>query len=334
MATIVKRNGKFQVQVRRKGFPISCRTFHLRSDAMEWARHMERKADRGELPTPTKVLSDIKVKDILTRYRDEITIHKRSAHSEGCLINAFLRHPISNLALSQVTSANFNDYREKRLLKVKSGTVNREFSIIKHAFDLAERDWGIPLTTNPLGKLRKLRVQNARSRRLSDAEFDCLMSNVKDSRNPHIKSLIEFAIETGMRRGEVLRVQWKHINYSSRVLLIPITKNGHSRTIPLSPKAMTILDKQQALNLEQPFPLSDNAAKLAWQRLLKRSKICDLHFHDFRHEAISRFFERGLSVAEVALISGHKDVRMLFRYTHLNAENIAKKLQTIPIRDE
>lgn len=145
MATIQKRNGKFQVQVRRKGFPATCRTFHLRSDAVEWARHMERKADRGELPTSTKVLATIKVKDLLVRYRDEVTVHKRSAHNEGCLINAFLRHPIANLTLSQVTGENFNAYREKRLLTVKNGTVNREFSIIKHAFDLAERDWGIPL---------------------------------------------------------------------------------------------------------------------------------------------------------------------------------------------
>jgi len=301
---------------------------------MEWARHMERKADRGELPTPTKVLSDIRVKDILTRYRDEITIHKRSAHSEGCLINAFLRQPIANQTLAQVTSAVFNAYREKRLLKVKNGTINRELSIIKHAFDVAEREWGIPLTANPLDKLRKLKVNNARTRRLSDDEFDCLMRNIEDSRNPHIKSLIEFAIETGMRRGEVLRMQWKHINYSSRVLFIPITKNGHSRIIPLSPHAIQLLRYQQEIGLDQPYPLTDNAAKLAWQRLLKRSKILDLHFHDFRHEAISRFFEKGLSVAEVALISGHKDVRMLFRYTHLNAENLAKKLDGSQLTDK
>ena len=149
------------------------------------------------------------------------------------------------------------------------------------------------------------------------------------TRNQHIKALINFAIATGMRRGEILRLDWHDINFETKTLFIPLTKNGHSRTIPLSNQAISILRDIQDKNdtdKQRPFPLSDNAAKLAWQRLLRRSGIDDLHFHDFRHEAISRFFERGLSVPEVALISGHRDFRMLFRYTHLKAEDVAQKL--------
>ena len=104
-------------------------------------------------------------------------------------------------------------------------------------------------------------------------------------------------------------------------MLIPQTKNGHPRTIPLTKRALYILN-----NTELPFPYTANALKLAWNRLKKKGNIEDLHFHDLRHEAISRFFEKGLSIPEVALISGHKDVRMLFRYTHLKAEDILRKL--------
>ena len=89
----------------------------------------------------------------------------------------------------------------------------------------------------------------------------------------------------------------------------------------ISQRALNILN-----NTELPFPYTPNALKLAWNRLKKKGNIKDLHFHDLRHEAISRFFEKGLSIPEVALISGHKDVRMLFRYTHLKAEDILKKL--------
>ena len=103
--------------------------------------------------------------------------------------------------------------------------------------------------------------------------------------------------------------------------LIPETKNGHQRKIPISYKAWTIFKE-----VPLPFPVSSNALKLAWSRLKKKGNIKDLHFHDLRHEAISRFFEKGLSIPEVALISGHKDVRMLFRYTHLKAEDILRKL--------
>lgn len=330
MAAIRKlKNGKFEVQIRRKGFVPVSRTFHKKTDAEQWARHMETKADRGDLPTPVKVLDGYKLSDILERYRDEITVKKRSADTETYLLNAFIRQPIAKLTLAQITASHFVTYRDKRLKLVKPGTVNRELSIIKHAFDVAERDWDIPIRQNPLVKVKKLKVNNARSRRLTDEEYQALMEAIETTRNDLIKPLVNFAIETGMRRGEILRLRWADIDYDSRTLFIPITKNGHSRTIPLTVNAVEILKELQHeddTDKYRPFPLSDNAAKLAWQRLLRRSGIDDLHFHDFRHEAISRFFERGLSVPEVALISGHRDFRMLFRYTHLKAEDVAQKL--------
>ena len=137
--------------------------------------------------------------------------------------------------------------------------------------------------------------------------------------NSKLKAIIELAIETGMRRGEILKIERHHLK--DRTLIIPLTKNGHSREIPLTSKAINIL-----YDSNLPFPMTPNALKLAWSRLKKKGTIKDLHFHDLRHEAISRFFEKGLSIPEVALISGHKDVRMLFRYTHLKAEDILRKL--------
>ena len=121
---------------------------------------------------------------------------------------------------------------------------------------------------------------------------------------------------------------WEHLNWDSHTLHIPVTKNGHARTIPLTTEALNILRELQTgpNQSERVFPLTIEAVKLAWVRLTKRAGIEDLHFHDLRHEAVSRFFERGLSVPEVALISGHKDPRMLFRYTHLKAEDVARKL--------
>jgi integrase len=327
MATIRKlKSGKFEVQIRRKGFSPIGRSFLKRGDAEQWARHMETKLDRGDLPTPIKVLDSYKLKDILERYRDEITIRKRSMETEAYILNAFIRNPIAKLTLAQITASHFATYREKRLKQVKPGTVNRELSIIKHALDIAEREWDIPLRQNPLLKIKKLKVNNARSRRLSEEEYHSLMQAVEETRNDLIKPLMNFAIETGMRRGEILRLEWADIDYEARTLFIPITKNGHNRTIPLTSRALEILKELEGNHNDRPFPISDNAAKLAWQRLLKRSGIKDLHFHDFRHEAISRFFEHGLSVPEVALISGHRDFRMLFRYTHLKAEDVAQKL--------
>jgi integrase len=335
MATLMKRGDKFFVQVRRKGFATACRSFHRKADAEEWARFMETKADRGELPTPVKVLDRFKVKDVIERYRDEITVKKRSANTETYILDAFLRQPIANLTLAQVTPAHFSTYRDKRLKEVKAGTVNREFSIIKHAFDIAGREWDIPLRDNPLGKMKKMKAQNARTRRMSDEEYTALQDAAVKSRNSQIMPLVRFAIATGMRRGEIMCLRWDEIDFQARTLHIPVTKNGHARTIPLSREALAVLadiqnctnaEREEGRTVDHVFPFSDNAAKLAWQRLTKRAGIADLHFHDLRHEAISRFFERGLSVPEVALISGHRDFRMLFRYTHLRAEDVAVKL--------
>lgn len=129
-----------------------------------------------------------------------------------------------------------------------------------------------------------------------------------------------------MRRAEILSIEWNNVYLSKRLLYIPDTKNGESRTIPLSMKAVNILQGLQSINKEEPFPITRNVFRHYWIKLTSKANIEDLHFHDLRHEAISRFFERGLSVPEVALISGHKDMKMLFRYTHMKAENIVNKL--------
>jgi len=137
------------------------------------------------------------------------------------------------------------------------------------------------------------------------------------------------ALETAMRRGEMLNMRWRDVAFERRTLRIPVTKTGHARTIPLSSGALATLrtlSDGRASGDERILPITQDAAKMAWKRLVRRARLLDPKFHDLRHEAISRFFERGLNVPEVALISGHRDPRMLFRYTHPRAEDIAAKL--------
>jgi integrase len=108
-----------------------------------------------------------------------------------------------------------------------------------------------------------------------------------------------------------------------------MTKNGQPRCVPLSSEAVLVLKAARGATSEQRdrvFATTAEAIKLSWQRATKRASLDDLRFHDLRHEAISRFFEKGLSLPEVALISGHKDPRMLFRYTHLKAESLVQRL--------
>ena len=328
MASIRKRNGRWQVQVRRRGCSGLAKSFTLRADALEWARETERSAERRGLRTDPKLLDQMTVRDLLTRYRDTVVPKKRGAQIETIIINAFLRDQIAKKKLSEIGQEHFATYRDQRLKAVKSATINRELGLIHHAFKIAQTEWGISLALNPLANIQKAPADRARERRLSGDELERLLEALKQSRNPLLAGVIRFAIATGMRRGELLNARWKDLNWQLGTLHIPLTKNGEPRTIPLSFEARRVLVELAIAwqGQDRIFPTTAEAVKQAWKRLTKRAEITDLHFHDLRHEAITRFFERGLSIPEVALISGHKDPRMLFRYTHLKAEDVAKKL--------
>lgn len=210
MATIRKRpTGKYEVQIRRRGFAPISRSFHKHSDAEEWARYMETQADRGALPTPLKILGQHKVKDLLTRYRDEISIKKRSYDSEKYVLDNLIKQPFANLSLAEITTGKICEYRDMRLKEVKAGTVRRDLAILKHAFDTAEREWNIPIRENPLNKIAKIKPQAGRNRRLSEDEYTALQDALAQTHNPYVMPIIRFAIATGMRRGEILQMQWK-----------------------------------------------------------------------------------------------------------------------------
>jgi integrase len=152
-----------------------------------------------------------------------------------------------------------------------------------------------------------------------------LLAALSASRNTVIMPLTCFALETAMRLSEMLQIRWEHIAFDQRLVELPMTKNGKPRHVPLSGPAIAILKKRRAENLG-PFRSTPSAIKQAWRRSIQRAALEDLHFHDLRHEAVSRLFERGLSLPEVALISGHSDPRMLMRYTHIQAAQISRKL--------
>jgi integrase len=300
----------------------------LRSDALAWAYEKELEADRNGISTAHKGLRSTTVADLLVRYRDEVIPKKRSADREASLLNAFLRHSLASVALSDVTTGMVSSYCSERLNSVKPATVNRELDVLRHAFGVACKNWDIPLRQNVFAAVTRPKIAPPRERRLQAGERERLKQACLECRNRFIPFLVELALETAMRRGELLAARWMDACFERRTLHIPVTKNGHSRTVPLSAAALVLLRElwSSSSSAERILPITENMAKMAWKRLVKRARLVDLRFHDLRHEAISSFFERGLSVPEVALISGHRDPRMLFRYTHPRAEDIAAKL--------
>jgi integrase len=271
------------------------------------------------------VQHQLTVSDLIRRYLNEVVPRKRSAKNEAAVLKAFLRHSLAQATLAKLTSAQFAAYRDERLTVVKGATVRREFVILRHCFEIAKGEWSIPLRANPLKALKLPADSKARDRRLQEDDSEELMQAMTTPSAWYLRPLITLAIETGMRRGELLSIRWKDVDMSAPTIRILKTKNGHPRTIPLTPKAVEILSSM-ARTEERVFPVTPNAVRLAWERLRRRAGLEDLRLHDLRHEAVSRFFEYGLTVPEVALISGHRDPRMLSRYTHLRPEKVAEKL--------
>ena len=324
MATYRKRNGKWQAIVRHKDIGTRARSFHTKQAAIKWAFGEERKLTEGVMGVLKP--SDVTLGQLLQQYVVEVLPAKRGAVTEGQRLQRLIRDPVSSFKASQLTSQAIAAFRDRRLHDGRR-TCHYDLILIRHCLKVAMNEWGLMMSSNPVDKVKMPPSSPARNRRLEDGEFDRLEEAAKQTKNPHIWPVIIFAIETGMRRGEILGLRWEHVDLDRRIAFLPLTKNGSSREVPLSTQAAQVLARQRQRNdTPSPFPVTSNGFRLAWDRLRRRAGLADLRFHDLRHEAISRFFELGLNIPEVAVISGHKDPRMLFRYTHLRAEELVAKL--------
>jgi len=303
------------------------RTFTLKNDAEVWARQTEASIERSDFPDSDRSLKGIKLRQLLERYEETITPLKKSRAAEKYLLRTIKSHPIARLCLSKLTPAMVTIYRDDRLRSVSPSSVRRELAILQHCLEVARNEWGVALQQNPVSKIKKPAQGKARERRVTVEELERLRVALAKCRSGLLSNIVMFAIRTGMRRGEILTIRWSDINFDASTVHLADTKNGEPRTVPLSSLALSALPTTDNRVMdERVFPLSPNAVRLAWERLKRRAGINDLHFHDLRHEAISRFFELGLSIPEVALISGHRDFKMLFGYTHLRPTDVAKKL--------
>lgn len=203
MSTIRKRGSRWQAQIRRNGFPSLTRSFASKADAQEWARHYEVMADRGDLPQNTKILGKMTLRELVVRYRDEVTILKRGAEVETIVLNAFLREPICRKRLSVLTTADFAAYRDKRLETVACTTISRQLAPIHNMFEIAHSEWSLPMKENPLAKLPLRATGSNRQKRLSQHDLLKLIATLKKTGNPLILPIIQVALETAMRRGEL-----------------------------------------------------------------------------------------------------------------------------------
>lgn len=323
MATIRKRGNKYHVQIRKQGHPTLTETFTTKASAQTWAKKVESEIERGvflDLSAAKQTL----LSTILIRYESEVLPQKKGYLRELSRI-CLLKRELGHISLANLKSHVISSFRDERLRQVKASTVRRELGLLRRILNTSMKEWGIALPSgNPVAQIRLPSESKSRERRLEAGEEDCLRAALSHSRNTwHI---VAFALETALRRGEIASMAWSEVNLKKRVVYIPETKTGTPRYIPLSNRAINILISLPRRIDGLVWGVRPHSITQAFGRACKRATIKDLRFHDLRHEATSRFFERGLSIMEVASITGHQDLRMLRRYTHLRAEDLIDKL--------
>jgi integrase len=212
MATIRKRGSSWQAQVRREGFPPLSKSFSTKADAAAWARDKERAIDRAELPTDIRDFKGLTLADLLKRYEQEITPAKRGAAFERSRLRRFMNHPMGSISLHQLTPAVMAHYRDERLRSVKPASVRREMMILRHVLEVAKREWGIPLRENPVRQIKLPADSKARDRRLEEGDAASLLDAMTTPAAAYLRPFVLLLIETGMRRGELLSIQWKDVD--------------------------------------------------------------------------------------------------------------------------
>lgn len=298
----------------------------------------------------------INLAEALGRYLAEISSKKRGGYNEKSLAKAWLNTPLATRPIGKITNIDITRIRDDWLTTLKPATVVRRLAIISHLYTIARKDWGLTRLANPVELVRRPTVSNARSRRLYEhiklrgiSTKECPLNEldwlIRATSSRHLPIIMVLAVETGMRRSEIVGIRRENIDLVHGIIFLAMTKNGESRYVPLTPIARELLRQFVA---DKPlkgriFPISPEAITRAFIRSRVKARkqyeqLCkqhgrrprqeyfnDLRFHDLRHESTSRL-ATVFDAHELAKVTGHKDTRMLLRYYHPNGRELAQKL--------
>jgi integrase len=325
MGTIRKKGSGYEAAVAKKGVRKSkiCRT---KAEANMWIAEVEKDILKGKHSGP----QDKTFGELMDYYGRTVSVTKRGEEWELKRIKALFDDEIASIPLEQLNQTHFVGWRDRRLQVVTAATVIRDWNLISHALNIAVKEWKW-LHENPIKGVRKPKEPPHRERRISQDEIDRLLLalgydyGIKPKTvTSRVGAALLFAIETAMRAGEIASLHWDNVDMENRVAKLLMTKNGFPRTVPLSTEAVRIL-YQVRMDTESVFNLRTEQIDALFRKAKKRALIDDLHFHDSRHEAITRLASK-LSILELARVTGHRDLRMLQIYFNLSAEDMAKKL--------
>jgi len=326
MATFRNRVGKWQARVQTKGHVALSKTFINKIDAERWAKQIEVEMQKGSY-TNLVLAERTTFAEIIERYITEVLPTMRGGKADYIRLKALARRLIAKLNMAALTPQKIAQHRDERLKEVAPATVIRELSYFSSIITFARKEWGINID-NPVALVARPKNPEGRSRILDEAETSALLEALKPTgrRSIWMLPLVKLALETAMRRSELLGLRWEDIDLQKRTLFLKLTKNGTSRTVPLSTHAIQILTEMPRNIDGRVFPITHEVVSQAFNRARKQAGIKDVRFHDLRHMAITKLAEKLPNLMELSAVSGHKSLAMLKRYYHPNPELLAEKL--------
>jgi len=345
MASITKRGNVWRVRIVRKGFETLSKSFKLKMDAERWAASIEGDIAKGTYRRNPG--AKVTLGELMQRYGDEVTIHKRGADVERYRIASLQTrdnpaHKLMVKFAGDITAADVAAWRDKRAKSCSPSTIQKEFALMQHCIKVAAAEWGFDGMTNPFQGVRRPKVSNARDRRVSDDEIAAIIDATE---SPDLAHLVRLALATAARRGELLSLTWRDIDLTRKVAVLRAdsTKNGHARTLPLSPAALDVLRSMpRDIHGGRLFTIQPHSITQAFKRAVERARgaylqaggtdphfLVGLNFHDLRHEACTRLAELGLSAFELSAVSGHRTLQLAARYCHMQADKLADKLSSL-----
>jgi integrase len=326
MATFRNRNGKWQARVQIKGRAMRSKTFINKVDAERWAKLIEVEVQKGSY-TNLVLAERTTFAEIIERYITEVLPTMRGGNADYIRLKALARRPIAKLSMVALTPQKIAQHRDERLKEIAPATAIRELSYFSSIITHARKEWGININ-NPVALVARPKNPQGRSRILDAEETNALFEALRPTgrRSIWMLPLVSLALETAMRRSELLGLRWEHIDLGRRTIFLQLTKNGTSRTVPLSTHAIQILTEMPRNIDGRVFPVTHEVVSQAFNRARKQAGVKDIRFHDLRHMAITRLAEKLPNLIELSAVSGHKSLAMLKRYYHPNPEQLAEKL--------
>lgn len=322
-----RKNKKFLFEIKKKGFPRVAKTFSDLKIGKKWARQIEYEIEQGiyeDISTASKTT----IKSLLEKYRDEITVNKKGFREEAAKINLLIRHQISQHTMTQLKAHHLYKFKKEFSETRAPATVNKYIHMLQNIWNTAKKVWGITVPPyNPFELVSLDKVDDARDRILTRQEYNKLLDACLNGNMPVIQDIVIFAYETGARQGEILKIKPSDIDFQKRTCLLRDTKNGDDRLIPLNDRAIDILKRHRFGNTI--FSILGRRLRKHFTIACKRAEINDFRFHDLRACFITNALLSGMSIPEVATVSGHKDWKQLKRYARIKAESLLDKVNKI-----